>query len=419
MLVACGGSSKRNKAGSSTPTSGESGAAAVPTAGSGSGSGGVGGVAQSGASAGEAVVVASAGSPELGGEGGAGGAPELPPGPVRAIGVGDGYACAALETRVVCWGRGDVGQLGNDSTESSAEPVPVRGVDGPVAALAVGYRHACALVDGKAYCWGANDFSQLGDGSSSDAHVAKLVTGLPAGATAIGAGSMHSCALAPESSDATVASVYCWGDNRYGQVGGGSTQRVFESPTRVYGQIDGVHLAVGELNTCTVTHGSIQCSGWRLTPGVDLIARMVDGTTDASAVSAGSQLICMLREGAASCWGKGELGSIGNGANLDSETPQPVADLTTEVSVVSAGGGQACAVKKGIAYCWGANAQGEVGDGTTEARPAPVRVENLPVGASALATGPRQSCAVVNGHAYCWGQSDAAQSLVAQQVPAL
>src|SRR5690606_1808830 len=76
---------------------------------------------------------------------------------VAELGGGDGFTCARKrDGSSWCWGRNDVGQLGNGTTEGSTTPVHVVSLGHDVAALGVAHRHGCALrTDGSLWCWGA------------------------------------------------------------------------------------------------------------------------------------------------------------------------------------------------------------------------------------------------------------------------
>ncbi len=88
----------------------------------------------------------------------------------KAIGVGDGHACALLDDASVrCWGFNIDGRLGyghtvdigDDETPGSAGPVDLGG-RGAVA-IALGRRHTCArLDDGNVRCWGYGANGRLG-----------------------------------------------------------------------------------------------------------------------------------------------------------------------------------------------------------------------------------------------------------------
>ena len=93
--------------------------------------------------------------------------------PVAVLGITDAVELVALDWsscvrrrggEVVCWGRGDRGELGSGTTDrpTPGDPVPL-----PSAAVALtgGEHHACAITaDGCVSCWGADTAGQLGDG---------------------------------------------------------------------------------------------------------------------------------------------------------------------------------------------------------------------------------------------------------------
>ena len=124
---------------------------------------------------------------------------------VSAIGVGGGHSCAVLDSgRVVCWGSGDHGALGDASLTESYLAIPIAGIE-DATALALSWGQTCALrATGNVVCWGRGDSGQLGDGSTSDSPVPVTVSGL-ANAVAIAAGRFHTCALR------STGRIACWG----------------------------------------------------------------------------------------------------------------------------------------------------------------------------------------------------------------
>ncbi|MGB3887016.1 protein kinase domain-containing protein [Gordonia sp. (in: high G+C Gram-positive bacteria)] len=245
----------------------------------------------------------------------------------------------------------------------------------PESLLAVESGTACAVQNGDLFCWGDNEFSQIGDGGTGTHNTPVKVPGLT-NVTAVSIGNYRSkndgypttaCAIAD-------GDVYCWGANRYGQVGDGSTEGR-QAPVKVPGL------------------------------GKSTAIRTAAGTT--CAVSVDKELFC---------WGSGEAGMIGTGNTAEVvATPQKVTALKN-VSYVAGDGSTMCAIAgdDNSAYCWGGNDDGQIGNGTTTQTSTPVKVQNLKNVTSISVGGSydrekdlyhRSSCAVADGKVYCWGNA--------------
>jgi len=76
-----------------------------------------------------------------------------------------------------------------------------------------GGSHTCMVTpDEKAQCWGDNRYGQLGDGTTADATTPVPVRHL-SHVVALGAGEWHTCAVL------ATGQVKCWGDNTQWQLG--------------------------------------------------------------------------------------------------------------------------------------------------------------------------------------------------------
>ena len=96
------------------------------------------------------------------------------------ISAGAYHTCGvALGGLAFCWGDNSLGQLGDGTTGSTAEPTAVSaGIT--FAHLSAGYLHTCGVaVAGIAYCWGDNNGGELGNGSTSPSLVPVKVAGQP------------------------------------------------------------------------------------------------------------------------------------------------------------------------------------------------------------------------------------------------
>jgi alpha-tubulin suppressor-like RCC1 family protein len=188
----------------------------------------------------------------------------------RSVRAGNGSSCGITDAgSAYCWGAITSLQPGNGSQIASSRPVPVSG-NLRFASISVGETHACGVTsEGKGYCWGDNQFSQLGPtGGSSSAIPVPVASGMTLASITAGRGityaltrdgtayswgsgmdvlsltteevptavpgqifgtqelrfkllstsSAHACGLT------TTGEVYCWGSNKYGQLGNGSNE---------------------------------------------------------------------------------------------------------------------------------------------------------------------------------------------------
>ncbi len=180
---------------------------------------------------------------------GAGSTVDSAPTPVQVAGglsfsqlsAGDAFTCGLTGVGgAYCWGTDSYGELGTmataracrwptDIVSCSRAPVAVSG-GLTFATVSAGRHAACALTpEGTAYCWGDNTYGQLGTGSTTGPQLCYPVDADPSPCSptpvavagsitfaAINAGDDYVCALT------TGGTVYCWGDNNYGQLGNGT-----------------------------------------------------------------------------------------------------------------------------------------------------------------------------------------------------
>jgi alpha-tubulin suppressor-like RCC1 family protein len=132
------------------------------------------------------------------------------------VAVGDDHSCA-LDKRgsVWCWGKNDVGQLGDGDTASRAVPARVRDLS-EIVQIAAGENTSCGVFrSGEIACWGDNRYGQIGDGTREPRLLPQRVKQIT-DAMAVGTAAGLTCALR------TGGTVACWGDNTHGQLGIGT-----------------------------------------------------------------------------------------------------------------------------------------------------------------------------------------------------
>ncbi|MEY2957618.1 MAG: hypothetical protein RLZZ01_186, partial [Actinomycetota bacterium] len=251
------------------------------------------------------------------------------------------HVCALQDGSVFCWGYNEEGELGNGLTEDTHLPQRVdNGADGftnsNVTMLAVGGYHSCAIEGGSVYCWGYNPDGPIGDGTSDDALVPVKVSAngdfANSGVTSISAGGYTTCAV-------EAGEVFCWGYNRYGGVGNGSSSGADELlPVKV------------------ATNGDFANSG----------------VTD---IATGYYHSCAIEAGELFCWGANDSYQVGNGDDSEADVYAPakvaangdfansgVADVEIRNSE------NTCALEDGQVFCWGDNSEWQFGfeDDTTD-----------------------------------------------------
>jgi alpha-tubulin suppressor-like RCC1 family protein len=134
-----------------------------------------------------------------------------------------------------CWGGNGFGQLGSSVMgPSTIDSVPT--IVGPPASGAVtwariyaGTYHTCAIATtGAAYCWGRDDYGQLGDGLQVPGNVVPQPVGGGHLFRSLSLGELYTCGVegslsAPLGPSTSAGTVYCWGDNLFGQIGNETT----------------------------------------------------------------------------------------------------------------------------------------------------------------------------------------------------
>ena len=98
-----------------------------------------------------------------------------------SLSAGVNFTCALLsDSTINCWGTNIYGQLGNGLTQRSAGPVEVSGINTAIkidSSVEDG-RHSCALLfDGRIKCWGKGDSGQLGNNSNTSSSTPVYVSG--------------------------------------------------------------------------------------------------------------------------------------------------------------------------------------------------------------------------------------------------
>src|SRR3989339_719679 len=239
-----------------------------------------------------------------------------------SVSAGYFYTCGirANDSRVLCWGSGLWGKLGDGSTTNHSEP-NLTTDNSSYTKIYVGYYHTCGIRanDSRVLCWGQGDNGQLGDGGIGDNLIPTLIND-SSPYSSIGAGFDHTCGIRANDSR-----VLCWGDSQYGQLGDGQNTTDYSNPRVTTDSSPYISISAGYLHTCGIR------------------------TNDSRVL----------------CWGAGDYGILGDGQNTtDRYSPY----LTTDTSAyksVSIGRFHTCGIRANDSrvLCWGDSANGKLGDG--------------------------------------------------------
>jgi alpha-tubulin suppressor-like RCC1 family protein len=326
----------------------------------------------------------------------------------------DKHACAVMSNgELICWGKGDSGQLGNGFHDNSSTPVRVIGL-GEVIQVSAGASHTCAVSrDGTAHCWGSNSGGKLGDGTSTTRTTPVTVSTVGETLREVSVGETHSCGLSSN------GKVYCWGRGSSGQIGNNS---ILDSaqPALVEGISDAIQVAAGAYHNCALrANGTASCWGWNGTGqlGIPISIRQsqipttVPDLSDGISIQAGNYHTCVLfKDGVVECFGHVSQGILGNG-NLVSTTHTLQMVLSGEnFKRISSGFDHNCALNTdGEAFCFGNNNNGQLGLDGEFSSFIPRRVESERI-FTRIAAGSQFTCALQKqGKIFCWGSNQSGE----------
>jgi len=283
---------------------------------------------------------------------------------VEDVALGSDHASARRSSgRVYSWGRNNRGQLGDDDTRDSVDPVRSVGLTG-IVEVDAGTQFGLALDDqGYVYAWGYGRYGQLGNGDTINESYPTEITNLT-DISGIAAGRRHGAAF-----DAS-GRTWTWGYNNHGQLGDGTFDNSLDAyqvsyPRRVK------QIEAGDYFTAALDrYGEVWTWGYnnhgQLGYGKTTLeyeeADSIPSFSNVKKIAAGSDFCLALKEDG-TVWGWGNNNSYQMGRNVDRDYTSPVQikGLSNIVDII-AGSTHSFAIDgNGKVYGWGSNRYSQLG----------------------------------------------------------
>ncbi len=290
------------------------------------------------------------------------------------VSLGDSQACAIREGKIYCWKYLEINGNYNGKNSYLVSPEQI-GTSSDWKEISSGYNHTCAINTSKElYCWGINKYYQLGSGTRG------IDSTLPLKVSyndwnMVSAGKEITCGIR------NGGELYCWGRNTNGETGDNSVPPSNTNPASNYSNIT----KITDFNDWSFIDASVN---------------------GACGIRGGGKLYC---------WGTKVDGRIGNDTVINQIDPENAERTPVQIDSdsnwlkVSTSSSNTCAIKKnGSLYCWGGNNQGTLGIGVinketyNDYRAVPVKVADNGSW-SDIKVRESRACGIKNNNLYCWG----------------
>ncbi|XP_065750861.1 probable E3 ubiquitin-protein ligase HERC4 isoform X3 [Phocoena phocoena] len=307
---------------------------------------------------------------------------------VRDVGCGLRHTVFVLDDGTVyTCGCNDLGQLGHEKSRKKPEQVVALDAQN-IVAVSCGEAHTLALNDkGQVYAWGLDSDGQLGLlGSEECIRVPRNIKSLSdIQIVQVACGYYHSLALSKASE------IFCWGQNKYGQLGLGIDCKKQASPQLIKSLlgIPFMQVAAGGAHSFVLTlSGAI--FGWgrnkfgqlglndendRYVPNLLKSLR----TQKIVYICCGEDHTAALtKEGGVFTFGAGGYGQLGHNSTSHEINPRKVFELMGSIVTQIACGRQhtsAFVPSSGRIYSFGLGGNGQLGTGSTSNRKSPFTVK--------------------------------------------
>ena len=230
------------------------------------------------------------------------------------ISAGYNHTCGIDNGKLFCWGGNSMGQLGIGNSTSKNTPVQV-GTDANWIDVSAGENFTCGVKGNKTlWCWGDSSFGKIG---STTLHYSPVQVGNDSDWETVTTGRNHACGI---KSDKTLL---CWGYNGSGQLGAGNSNSYSSTPLQVASSKKWKMVSTGDNHTCAIaddwtlwcwgdnTYGEAGVSKKDYGDSIYQPVHVSPGKVWTS-VQAGGDFTCAIDDHyKVYCWGNNNYGQLG------------------------------------------------------------------------------------------------------------
>ena len=362
---------------------------------------------------------------------------------LKSISVGTFHTCGLDANGIAyCWGWNNLGALGNNAQEFTSIPVRVNPPVGEsslrFSSISAGFSQTCGIsTNHNAYCWGDNQNGALGNGTDPLSYTnIPVAVAAPKGENILKFSSITSGGTGHFTCGLTITGkAYCWGNNRYGELGNNSTADanipVPVATPKAEKVLRFLSISAGGAQTCALTSsGEAYCWGQvfyesRGVVGVGTSRIPIKITArngpvlQFSSISVGGEHTCALSKNSfVYCWGSNHFGNLGNKSKQDSGFPfaikAPKNGKPLIFASIETGEEHTCGIASNHqTYCWGFNKFGELGNNSDKQSFMPVAVSTASnkkiLNFLNISAGSGTCGLTLTNKAYCWGNNEHGQ----------
>ncbi|XP_063463762.1 probable E3 ubiquitin-protein ligase HERC4 isoform X17 [Pan paniscus] len=282
---------------------------------------------------------------------------------IVAVSCGEAHTLALNDKgQVYAWGLDSDGQLGLVGSEECIRvPRNIKSLsDIQIVQVACGYYHSLALSKAsEVFCWGQNKYGQLGLGTDckkqTSPQLLKSLLGIPF--MQVAAGGAHSFVLTLS------GAIFGWGRNKFGQLGlNDENDRYVPNLLKSLRSQKIVYICCGEDHTAALTKAKYCASSY----------------SDHSLINGFNSDLSLSWEGGVFTFGAGGYGQLGHNSTSHEINPRKVFELMGSIVTQIACGRQhtsAFVPSSGRIYSFGLGGNGQLGTGSTSNRKSPFTVK--------------------------------------------